>query len=320
MERPGFFFSICPDAALLREALKRDILEPLASLSPDVAVFWGDEELDRRFWDRLTLQGLDSRLKVLVVRGAQQLPAETWKQLSSALATPRPGVLPVFCLEGPWEKGRPKLPASIAHLKCLAFADKKGWVWRSAGLDARSLRSYLQRQARDMGFSLTPDALNMLAEILIPDASAVHGALEQLFLAAENGTADAALVRQTTEFTPEAVIFDVIRQIERGQSAEVWKTLLREGDGGESLLFPLLALLAREGRMLWQMLAKERVYCPQYVEAEKRRIAAALGFSGLVRLFAALERAECSVKTGSVQPVQAVEILTAELSLLFRRR
>lgn len=317
MERPGFYFGICPDAALLRETLERDILAPFAAEAPELAIFWGDEDLDRRFWDALTLQGLGVSLKILVVRRAQEFPSETWKRLSQALATPRSGVFPVFCLEGPWEKGKPKLSAAIAHLKCLAFADKKGWIWRSAGLDGRSLRSYLQKQAKERGLRLSSDAVNMLAERLIPEASAVHGVLEQLSLAVKGGTVEAPLVRQVTEFAAEGVIFDLIRHLERGNSTEVWKTLVREGDGGESLLFPLLSLLAREGRLLWQMQAGEKVYCPQYVETEKRRLAKSLDFPGLTRLFETLEQAEYGVKSGAVQPVQAVERLAANLLLLF---
>lgn len=317
MERPGFYFCICPDSALVREHLNREFLEPLAPESPEVLFFWADEGLDRRFWDSLTLLGMDARLRILIVRGAHQLPAEVWKKLSAALATPRSGVFPVFCMECAWEKGQPKLPAHVAKLKCLAFAEKKKWVWRSIGLEARTLRQYIQRLAAERGVKLAPDALNTLSEMLIPDASAVCGVLEQLSLASSDGMVDAALVRQMTEFTPDAVIFDFIRQLENGRSREVWKTLLREGDGGESLLFPLLTLMAREARMLWQMLAGEKVYCPQYVEAEKRRLAARLGFDGLSRLFTALMKAESSVKTGTRHPLQAMEELVAELSLLF---
>ena len=332
MERPGFFFCVCPDAALLRGWMERELLAslmeegqgglagglvPARSAAPDVQTFWADEGLDRRFWDALTLLGMDGRLRVLVVRGAHHLPAETWKKLSSALATPRPGVLPVFCLECPWEKGQPKLPAHVARLKCLAFAEKQKWQWRSAGLEPRTMRQYLQREAAAVGLRMAPEALNTLSEMLIPDASAIRGVLEQLSLASADGSVDVALVRQMTEFTPDAVIFDFIRQLENGNARAVWKTLLREGDGGESLLFPLLTLMAREARTLWQMLAGEKVFVPQYVEAEKRRLAARLGFEGLTSVFEALSSAELSVKTGGRTPLQAMEELVARLSLLF---
>ena len=214
MDRPGFFFCICPDAAFLRDYMERELIAPLMSgsgeaMPPDIQTFWADEGLDRRFWDALTLLGMDGRVRVLIVRGAQQLPADVWKKLSSALGTPRSGVLPVFCLESPWEKGQPKLPAHVSKLKCLAFADSRKWVWRSIGIEARSLRQYVQKQASAMGLRMSPDALNALSEMLIPDASAVRGVLEQIYLASSDGAVDVSLVRQMTEFTPEAVIFDV---------------------------------------------------------------------------------------------------------------
>lgn len=322
MDRPGFFFCICPDAAFLRDYMERELIAPLMSgsgeaMPPDIQTFWADEGLDRRFWDALTLLGMDGRVRVLIVRGAQQLPADVWKKLSSALGTPRSGVLPVFCLESPWEKGQPKLPAHVSKLKCLAFADSRKWVWRSIGIEARSLRQYVQKQASAMGLRMSPDALNALSEMLIPDASAVRGVLEQIYLASSDGAVDVSLVRQMTEFTPEAVIFDVIRQLENGNARAVWKTLLREGDGGESLLFPLLTLMAREARMLWQMHAGDCVFVPQFVENEKRRLASRLGFAGLCRVFDVLQKAERSVKNGARQPLQAMEELIASLSLIF---
>ena len=335
MDRPGFFFCICPDAALLRSWMESELLAPLieqakqsgpslmgglmpsSSAAPDIQTFWADEGLDRRFWDALTLLGMDGRQRVLIVRGAHQLSAEVWKKLSSSLATPRPGVLPVFCMECPWEKGQPKLPAHIAKLKCLAFAEKQKWQWRSPGLEARTLRQYIQREAATLGLRMAPEALNTLAEMLIPDASAVRGVLEQLSLASQDGAVDVSLVRQMTEFTPDAVIFDFIRQLENGNARAVWKTLLREGDGGESLLFPLLTLMAREARTLWQMNAGEKVFVPQYVEAEKRRLAAKIGFAGLAEVFDALAATEFSVKSGARSPLQAMESLVAELSLIF---
>ena len=335
MDRPGFFFCICPDAALLRSWMESELLKPLieqakqsgpslmgglmpaSSAAPDIQTFWADEGLDRRFWDALTLLGMDGRQRVLIVRGAHQLSAEIWKKLSASLATPRPGVLPVFCMECPWEKGQPKLPAHIAKLKCLAFAEKQKWQWRSPGLEARTLRQYIQKEAASLGLRMAPESLNTLAEMLIPDASAVRGVLEQLSLASQDGAVDVSLVRQMTEFTPDAVIFDFIRQLENGNARAVWKTLLREGDGGESLLFPLLTLMAREARTLWQMNAGEKVFVPQYVEAEKRRLAAKLGPAGLSAVFEALAAAEFSVKSGARSPLQAMESLVAQLTLIF---
>jgi DNA polymerase III delta subunit len=65
------------------------------------------------------------------------------------------------------------------------------------------------------------------------------------------------------------------------------------------------------------MNAGEKVFVPQYVEAEKRRLASALGAKGLAQILEALASAEFSVKSGARSPLQAMESLVAELSLIF---
>lgn len=319
MDIPGFYFCLCPDSTLAREHAD-GLIQGMGSAGcePEVHTFWADEGLDGRFWEKLTMQGLTNRPQVLLVRGAQALPADTWKRLSSGLATPRPGILPIFFLESAWEKGQPKLPAHIAKLRCLEFAGKQKWTWRSPGLEARSLRKHIQERAAALALPLAPDALDALCEIVSPDAAAVRGVLEQVALAAGGEAADAALVRQLAEHAPEMLIFDFIRHLQTGNVGEVWKTLLREGDGGESLLFPLLGLLTREARLLWQIRAGENVWMPQQVAGMKRALATRLGAAGIAGIFSGVMEAEWAVKSGRRQPLQALEELVASLTLLFR--
>ena len=318
MDIPGFYFCLCPDSTLAREHVD-GLLKRVNAVGREreIRTFWADEGLDGRFWEALTMQGLTERPRALLVRGAQTLTAEGWKKLSAVLATPRPDILPVFFLESLWEKGQPKLPAHIAKLRCLEFADKQGWVWRSAGLDARALRKHVQQRAAALELRLTPDALDALCAVVTPDAAAVRGVLEQLALASGDGEVGVELVRNMAESAPEVIIFEFIRHLQSGNSAAVWRTLLREGDGGESLLFPLLALLTREARLLWQIQAGENVWLPQQTANLKRSLASRLGTSGLANLFAALMEAEWAVKSGRRQPLQALEELVGSLTLAF---
>ena len=318
MDIPGFYFCLCPDSTLAREHVD-GLLKRVNAVGREreIRTFWADEGLDGRFWEALTMQGLTERPRALLVRGAQTLTAEVWKKLSAVLATPRPDILPVFFLESLWEKGQPKLPAHIAKLRCLEFADKQGCVWRSAGLDARALRKHVQQRAAALELRLTPDALDALCAVVTPDAAAVRGVLEQLALASGDGEVGVELVRNMAESAPEVIIFEFIRHLQSGNSAAVWRTLLREGDGGESLLFPLLALLTREARLLWQIQAGENVWLPQQTANLKRSLASRLGTSGLANLFAALMEAEWAVKSGRRQPLQALEELVGSLTLAF---
>ena len=252
----------------------------------------------RGFWDALTRQGLGGTRKNLFIRNAQLLSSEVWKKLSAVLGVPRPGILPVFFLESVWEKGQPKLPPHLTKLRCLEFAEKKRWIWRAPALDARGIRRFIQERASALGLTIRPDAMEVLGESLPPDAASEH-------------------TRNIARYTPDLVLFDLIRHVQEGRADKAWHAVLREGDSGDGILFPLLGLMAREGRMLWQLQAGESVYVPQHVAGMKRQLAARLGSAGLARIFAALCEAEWSVKSGRLQPGQSLERLIAELTLLF---
>lgn len=319
--RQGFTFCICPDSTLLRQQLDSLLDGQARDATWERHVFWGDEELSRQFWDHLTLQGLFSTLRMLVIRNAQNLPVETWKKLSSALARPNPQVWPVLCLEMAWEKGQPKLPSSIARQACFVFAGKKGWIWRQAGLDGPSLRRHVQIRARTMGLDFESDSFDRLCEMLPSEASAVESELAKLALLVcdENGekravrTADLRELGNLSDFN----IFTLLRQIQSGQSAAVWKTVLTEEARGEEPLFYLLAMLQRETRQLWQLLANEQVYVPPRDLGSKKQTAARLGAGGLAALWDIMHVAELDVKSGRSSPGQALNSLIAKLGRLF---
>ncbi len=331
---PGFFFCISPDAVLARDKAM-ELLEERAreeNAPYTVRTFWAEEGLENtgeglHFWEALTLRGLLPSREALFVRGAQSLNAETWKRLSSTLSSP-PAAFPVFFMEGVWEKGQPKIPAHITKLPCYTFAEKKTWVWKSAGLDARSLRTYVQDQANSLQLRFEGKALESLCALLAPDAQSVKNTLDQLYLLATADRPDRAdassplVVKEShvahmEKFHPEAAIFDIIRQLQTGKALDVWASLLREGDGGEEMLFALLSLLAREGRVLWQLQAGEEVFLPASVAAQKRQLAKRLGFQGIGEIWEAVMDAEVSIKTGKYQPLQALEYLLARLQRLF---
>lgn len=317
MPRPGFVYCICPDGQLLRQRLE-ELLErfPPERGVYERQVFWGDEDLGPRFWEALTLQGLFDTPRALVLRNAQNLPAEIWKRLSKALARPNPQTWPLFCLEGAWEKGQPKLPAHLTRLTCYAFAEKEGWIERLPGLTERSLRAYIQSRARGMGLGLAEGALDALCAVLPPDAASIDNELTKLALLTE-GRAVSPEDTALTGALPEESIFALLRHLEEGHSAKVWAAVLDARTKSEDLIFPLIGLLTREARLLWQLLAREQVWVrPQEAEA-KNRLAARMGIRGLTRLWDCIHEAELGIKTGQRSPAQALDALLGELNLLF---
>lgn len=317
MAQPAFYFCICPDARLIQEHLETFLPTLSEAASRERFVYWGDGELPPRFWEQLLLQGLFDTRRTLVLRHAHQLPAAVWKRLSSALSTPNPQCLSILCLEGPWEKGKPKLPAHITRLACLKFAEKQQWIWRQGGLEGAGLRKHIQQRAARLGLRFDPGALEAFCSAVPPNASAVDNELQKLRLAADTGIITPAMCTDTG-YLPDFNIFSFIRRIQAGRLAEAWGELRRGQRDGDSLLFPFLGLLLREARLLWQIRSGESVRLHPSDAAAKQALAQRLGHDGISRLFVLATEAEYAVKSGQRQPNQTLEALVADLIHLFR--
>jgi len=321
-DRPGFFCCVCPDSGLLRDGIAA-IIALVSDKNPDFRkqVFWGDEELPPRFWEALTLQGFEPTLRIVVLRNAQNLPAENFRRLSRTLGKPNPQSFCLLCLEGAWEKGRPKLPAHLEKLPCILFAQKKGWWKEIPPLDSRSLRAYVTKKASAQGIGFAPGALEAICDMLPPDASAVESELGRLALYAAGRSHNSPPViiaedANVLNHVPDFSIFRLIGMMQAGKSTDVWKSIADEAP--DELLFPLLGLLQRESRILWQLLAGETPSMnPRDIPA-RRELARRIGASGLGRLWDSMLDAELAVKTGKKSPEQALSALLAEVTLLFR--
>ncbi len=335
MSRPAFYFCVCPDAGLM----KRQI-EELARQFPAVAedagggmglmpsapkkewqrhIYWGDEELPPSFWEHLMLQGLFSTPKLIILRNAQNIVAANFKELSEALGNPNPLTWLIICLEVPFEKGKAKIPAHITKLKSFTFASKKGWIWQHSGLDIQGIKHYIVSKASLLGLSFDSHALDALSVSVPPDATAIDGEMEKLRLAAENGRVSLDMVG-TGSFVPESDTFSFIKQMYAGNLNAAWREVYRSQHDVEALLFPVLALLFRDAKILWQILAGESVKLYPGAVREKEQQARHLGFAGVAKMFACIVQAELCIKNGERSTQQSLEVLVAELSTLFSKK
>lgn len=313
-------FCLCPDGRLLRNAVGEHLAAcpPLPETIWTSRVFWGDEELPAAFWEALTLQGLFAAPQALVVRNAHNLPAETWRRINVALAAPGALTWPFLCLEGDWEKGQPKVPAHVKKLRCFTHAATQKWIWQQPALNAQGVRRYAADAARRLGLRFAPGALEALTAVLPPDAAVIDNELAKLALFAGDGAISpeqAACV----EHVPAFDIFAFLRQVQGGNTATMWRTLLREERQGDDLIFPLLGLLQREARLLWQLRAGESPSLHPASAAAKREAAVRLGFTGLAALWEAMYTAELTIKSGARTPGQALNALLGDLTRIFGR-
>lgn len=179
----------------------------------------------------------------------------------------------------------------------------------------------MQQRARDLGLTFEADALEQFCASVPPDAQAIENELQKLSLL-RGGTGDAgggaitAAMTATAAWSPECNVFACIRHMEAGNLAAVWKELSRSRDS-DSLLFSLLALLARELRLLWQTQAGEKVRLHPSEAGFKKQLALRLGPRGLAEGMAAVADAEWQVKSGRRTPEQTLEFLAARLTGLF---
>lgn len=312
----GFTFCICPDGMLLQQYLEERITTQYHTSNWSKSIYWGDEELPKKFWDDLTLQNLFTTEHILIIRNAHNISSEIWKNLSSILNTPTPHIWTIFCLEGAWEKKQPKIPSSIQKLSCFAFAKKNQWIWSSPGLDKHNLKAFITAQARNLNLTFEPVALDTLTDILPPNAAIVNSELSKLLL---HKTADTAITTQDISIVTCTTTFDIfmfLQQVQINNVSQIWKILIDEQRKGEDPLFYIIAMLQREAKMLWKLLMGEQTknYPNQHI---KKQLAKHIGITGITKIWDILHTAEYSVKSGNLSPSQALESLISGLLPIF---
>lgn len=313
--RPGFSFLICPDSALLLRHLDAMLVKfPPASGDWKRSVFWGDELPGAKFWEGLKQQGLFSENRAIIVRRAHEWPAQVWKSLDESLASGSSSIWPVFCLETEYEKGRFKIPAAIQKTRCFNFSEKQGWHWTSLPLAGKTLLKYVDGEARKRKINLRSDALAFFCDTVRPDAAAIANELDKLELV----YADRQIVPEMLNLdagSVEANAFECIKSLYSGNMAKVWKEVSL--GNASSLLFFLIALLARDFHVFWQLNLGKNPYLHPTDAALKRSLATRIGKKGVGKGFVLLADAEYGVKSGRISTEQALDQLLAGLASIF---
>lgn len=286
-------------------------------------VFWGDDGLENSFWDALGVQDLFGSGRVVIIRNAQQLLADSWKKLNKALARANPSIWIFIYLEVEFERGQPKIPAHVKRLKAFEFADKQGWVWSSSGLSGKGIQDYIRDKAKDLGITIPIQLIPELAQRLPNDATAISLELEKLALLLDP---DQKKLRpehlEQIDSHTDIDIFAVLRELQSGTRPDkIWATVIasESAPAKDKMLFPFLGALAREARTLWQLLFGEKVFVPTHLVQDKLALARQLGVRKLAEFWELALEAEQGVKSGEVSENQALERLMASLSRLFAR-
>lgn len=320
-DRPGFSFLVCPDPEMLKRHLERLMASSGGGFGRQV--FWGDaDDFDAAYWQALATVSLFAQPKAVVLRRAEGLTSDFWEKLTRPLAGFNQHVWPVICLEGQHDpKKGPPLPRGLSERPYWKVGQKKGWVWISPGLTEENMIPTLRDWANAHRLNFEKGVLQELARLLPRDMTACARELEKLELAARDGVIGRDILDLLGEES-ELDIFGFLKALEEGRDAAgVWRTVFgHQLSSDDGFLFQFLAILTREARTMWQLLHEDpecRVH--PYVKKLKTPMASRLGASGLARLFDLAMDAESSVKFGIKSPDQALEMLVADLHLLFAR-
>lgn len=321
MSRPAFTLLICPDAELCRREFRR-LLAAHGAQNLRCKSFSGDEPLPAAFWQDLASRGLlggSFDVGALFIRRAEQLPTQTWKELEPYLNGAPQASWPFFCLEVPWERGKPKIPAALAKAKFMTLATERDWLWSFPGLSAKTLPGFVRQALTDLGLAAAPALLETLCQRLPEDAAGIDTELAKLALA---GPTPRTLTPQDLTLLTGSRHLDLWQVLEAAlqgrDRAAVWREVLGlAGEGSTSgLLFPLLAALGREARGVGQLLCGEAGGLPPWLAQKKSRLAERLGHHGLGELLCLAMEAELAVKSGEKSEDQALEELVAGLYAL----
>jgi DNA polymerase-3 subunit delta len=329
MAHPAFLICLCPDSRLLQVRLEHllSVHAPEGGGVRQRFVFWGDEGLTPAFWEHMTLQGLFARPKAVILRKTEVLPVKILEgQLSPALVSAvapdgrsqRPSVLPLICLEGGFERGKPKVPAHIQRLPFYTVAARFGFMDATPPLSESGLASYIRDEAARLDIRLHAGETSRLAAMLPPDAALIGAEMEKLALLrnADGRLPEGAV--DAVDTARELSIFEMMRIVQYHKRApELWKRILEDRLSGETSVFGFIALLLREARLLWQSLAGPPPELSPQTAAQKKLAARNLGRAGIARLWDIALQAEKGIKSGERSPEQAFELLAADLFMLF---
>jgi DNA polymerase-3 subunit delta len=317
--RHGFTFCICPDGQLIKEYIHTLVTKQNENWK--IKYFWADEEIPDSYWQNLTWTNLLGRPTGLVLRRVEHFKAEEWKKLHPILGRFRQGIWPFFCLEREWERGKPPIPAVLQRQSFWKVAEKKGWVWQSAGLDRKAMQQRVIKWAKVQGISMAEHIQSVLIQALPLDAAALNNELEKLELLLADRKVLQTKDLHVLSFQPDLDIFAFIRALQhKGQEKEVWRTILRNQLGrNEEMVMPFLALIVREARILWQLQSGEpdKVRLPGRIKAEKTQMAQRLGPQRLSQLWTMALEAESGIKSGDLSQAQAQELVVSRMMQVF---
>ena len=191
-------------------------------------------------------------------------------------------------------------------------------------LRGRDLKDWIRGRVKAEGGDITPQAVNLLAELIGGDLWAMDGEIQKLLLYSQERPIGEDDVRQLVSHVQEANIFALVdavaeRQSELAQRILHW--LYDEGVAPTYILgmitrqFRLIALARDLGKGLSRQQIQDRLGLKNSYAVDKTLGQAKLyDFEGVKRSYDKLLETDLAIKTGKYSDKLALELLVAELA------
>ncbi|MCK5123701.1 MAG: DNA polymerase III subunit delta [Dehalococcoidia bacterium] len=193
-------------------------------------------------------------------------------------------------------------------------------------LRGKDLKEWIRQRVKKEGGDITPQAVNLLAELIGGDLWAMDGEIQKLLLYSQKRPISEDDVRQLVSHVQEASIFALVDAVAEGRNQLAQRFLhhlFREGMQPTHILtmitrqFRLIALARDLGKGLSRLQIQDKLGLKSSYSLDKTLSQAKLyDFEGVKRAYDKLLETDLAIKTGKYSDKLALELLVTELACL----
>ena len=193
-------------------------------------------------------------------------------------------------------------------------------------LRGKELKAWIRQRMKGEGATVTPEAVNLLAELIGGDLWAMESEIQKLLIHNQGRPVSEDDVRQLASCVQEASIFSMVDAVAEGRTEWAQRTLHRLYDDGVPPSY-MLTMIARQFRLIAQagdlgkglsrLQIQDRLGLKSSYALDKALSQARLyDFEGVKRAYGKLLETDLAIKTGQYSDKLALELLVIELARL----
>jgi DNA polymerase-3 subunit delta len=193
-------------------------------------------------------------------------------------------------------------------------------------LKGKELKNWIRGRVKAEGGNITPQAMNVLAELIGGDLWAMNGEIQKLLLYSQGRPISEDDVRQLVSHVQEASIFALVDAVAEGRTELAQLILHRLYDDGVPPTY-ILVMITRQFRLIAQakdlekglsrLQIQDRLGLKSRYSLDKTLSQAKLyDFEGVRLVYDKLLETDLAIKTGKFSDKLALELLVTELACL----